>query len=249
MTNLFRHAALGALLLTTSAVVPATAAPLYHLVATVPLGGGVKWDYVKVDGHNHRVYVSHGTEETVVSLTTHKIVGELTGLDGSHDIAVDPATGNIWADSRTKNEVIAFSPKTFRQVAAVPVPAGADGMAYDGASKTLFIGAGDSNGVVAVDPASRTAYPEIALGSATEGLVAGKGSLYVALVDANEIARIDTKTRQVVATWPTTGCESAPRRSGRSPSVCSTRSRCSGRWPASRCPPSTSARTPSSWTR
>lgn len=207
MTNLFRHATLSALLLTTAAVVPAQAATLYHLVDTVPLGGDVKWDYANVDGKNKFVFVAHNTEETVVSLTTNKVVGELAGLDGSHNAVVDPVTGDIWGDARSKNELIAFSPKTFQPVASVAVAPGADGMIYDKASKTIFVAAGGSKGVIAVDPASQTAYPEIPLGTGVESLtVDGKGSLYVALVKANEIDRIDTKTREVTATWPTTGC-------------------------------------------
>ncbi|HTQ72280.1 MAG TPA: YncE family protein [Acidocella sp.] len=209
MTNRFRRAALGALLLTAAATAPAMAAPLYQLVHTVNLGGSTAWDYVNLDGKQQLVFISHGTEETVVSTASNKVVGTLKGLDGSHNVAVDPATGYIWGDARKTNEVIAFSPKTFKPVAHVAIPGGADGMTYDKASKTIFIAAGSTQGVIAVDPATQTAYPEISVGTGVESLVAdGKGNLFVALPKANEIARIDTKTRQVTATWPTTGCTS-----------------------------------------
>jgi len=207
MKNMLRSAVLGALLATT-AILPAMAqTPLYHLVAAVPLGGGIKWDYLRVDPARHWVYISHGTTETVVSLRTLKVVGELRGLDGSHGIVVDPATGLIWADSAKTNAAIAFNPKTFKPVASVPVLADADGMTYDAATKTIYVSGGDGQGFTPINPATRTADADIALGSSPESHIAdGKGHLWVAMIDANAVDEIDTATRKIVATWPTTGC-------------------------------------------
>ena len=187
---------------------PAVAAPLYHLAATVPLGGGVKWDYLQLDSGRHWLYIAHGTEVTVVGLRHLQIIGELPGLPGSHGIAVDPVTGNIWADSAEKSQAVEFTPGSFKPVATVPVAGDADGMAYDPGAKTIFVSGGDSHVLTPINPATRTAYADIALGGSPEAFVAdGKGSLYANIVDRNEILRIDTATRKIIARWPTTGCE------------------------------------------
>jgi DNA-binding beta-propeller fold protein YncE len=186
---------------------PALAAPLYHLVATVPLGGGEKWDYLKIDAQRHWLYISHGAQETVVSLRSLKIIGELTGLPGSHGITVDPATGNIWADSAGNSNAVEFSPKNFKPLASVPVVLDADGMDYDAASKTIFVSGGDGNALTPINPATAKPYPGIALGGSPESFLAdGKGALYVNIIDKNELLRIDTATRKITARWPTTGC-------------------------------------------
>ena len=187
---------------------PAVAAPLYHLAASVPLGGGVKWDYLKIDAPRHWLYISHGTEETVVNLHGLEIVGTLSGLPGSHGVAVDPVTGDIWADSAKKTQAIAFNPANFTPLASVPVVEDADGMDYDPASKTIFVSGGDGNALTPINPATRTAYADIPLDGSPESFLAdGKGSLYVNIIDKNELVRIDTATRQIVARWPTTGCD------------------------------------------
>jgi DNA-binding beta-propeller fold protein YncE len=186
---------------------PVSAAPFYRLVDTIPLGGGVKWDYLTVDAKQHRLYVSHGTEVTVVDLRRREVIGRLAGLPGSHGIAVDPATGDIWADSAGTSRAIAFSPGGFAPLAAVHVVEDADGMAYDPASKSIFVSGGDGQALTSINPATRAAYADIPLGGAPEGFLAdGKGALYVNIVDKNELVRIDTKQRVITARWPTPGC-------------------------------------------
>ena len=134
-----------------------TAQPLYHLVKTVPLGGSMTWDYLHFDAPSHRLYISHGHEVTVVDTTTDKVVGTLAGLPGSHGIAIDPVSGNVYADSRKKNVTIAFNAKTFAPIASIQVAAGADGMQYDPASRQVFVGNGDRSALTPIDPATNKA--------------------------------------------------------------------------------------------
>jgi DNA-binding beta-propeller fold protein YncE len=84
----------------------------------------------------------------------------------------------------------------------------ADGVSYDPASKQIFVSGGDGNGFTPVSTITGKAAQKIDLGSSPEFHVAdGAGSLYVDLVDANQIARIDTSTNKIVAQWPTAPCE------------------------------------------
>ncbi|HQT46587.1 MAG: hypothetical protein B7X08_05915 [Acidocella sp. 20-63-7] len=187
----------------------AQATPLYHLVRIVPLGGAVKWDYLHFDAPSERLYISHGTEVTVVNAKTDAILGELAGTTGSHGITVDPATGDVYADSAAKRLAFAFDPKKFTPLANMPVVLDADGMAYDPASKQIFVAGGDGNAITPIDPASHKSLPDIALGGAPEFLaVDGAGSLYVNIEDKNELVRIDTATNKITARWSLNGCKS-----------------------------------------
>jgi DNA-binding beta-propeller fold protein YncE len=191
-----------------SAPHPAAAAPLYHLVQTVPLGGGIKWDYLHFDPASDRVYVSHGDEVTVVDAKTGRVAGALAGLPGSHGISVDPVSKLVYADSAGRGVVVAFDPATLRPVASAKVLLDADGVTYDPFSRQVFVSGGDGDGFTPVSAVTHQAAPNIDLGSSPEFHVAdGRGSVYVDLVDADEIARIDSVKNTVVARWPVAPCE------------------------------------------
>jgi DNA-binding beta-propeller fold protein YncE len=187
----------------------AAAAPLYTLDKTVPLPGVVKWDYLHFDAASARLYISRGTEITVLDTNTDKIIGALTGLSGSHGIAVDPATGLIYADSAASRTATAFDPQSFKAVATVPVVLDADGMVYDAPSQQVYVVGGDGHAVTPINTITRKAGADIPLGGAPEFLVSdGAGSLYVNINDKNEIVRIDTAKNTITARWPTAPCES-----------------------------------------
>jgi len=189
---------------------PAIAAPttpLYRLVATIPLGGGVKWDYLHFDPATDRVYVSHGDEVTVVNARTGRVIGALADLPGSHGIAVDPVSKLVYADSAGRSVLVAFNPSTLAPVASAPVLDDADGVSYDPFSRQIFVSGGDGDGFTPVSTVTGKAARNIDLGTSPEFHVAdGKGSVFVDLVDASEIARIDTATDKVTATWPVAPC-------------------------------------------
>ncbi len=199
-------AAVAALAVPLAAAAPA---PLYTLAKSLPLPGGIKWDYLHFDAPSSRIYISRGDEVTVVDAKTDKIIGAFTGLPGSHGIAVDPASGLVYADSATNRQAVAFDPKTFKPVATAPVVLDADGMAYDAPSKQVFVAGGDGNAVTPISTITHKPAADIPLGGAPEFLVSdGAGSLYVNINDKNEIVRIDTATNTITARWPTAPCES-----------------------------------------
>lgn len=182
--------------------------PHYHCVASIALPGPVKWDYLHFDPASGRIFISHGAEVTVVDARSRKVIGELQGINGSHGIAIDPASGDIWADSAATRQAIAFDPKTFQAVAHVPVVLDADGMVFDPASHQIFVAGGDGEALTPIDPATDSAKPDIALGGSPEFLGAdGKGNLFVNINSTSELVKIDTATDRIVARWPLAPCE------------------------------------------
>jgi DNA-binding beta-propeller fold protein YncE len=203
---LFLTAIIVALTAASGGAAPA-ASPLYRLVQTIPLGGGVKWDYLDFDPASGRVYVSHGDEVTIVDARRDKVIGELTDLPGSHGIAVDPQSGLVYADSAGRSVLVAFGPKTLAPVASAPVLDDADGVSYDPFSRLIFVSGGDGDGFTPVSTVTGKALPKIDLGTSPEFHVAdGRGSIYVDLVDTGQIARIDSQTGKVTAAWPVAPC-------------------------------------------
>ena len=181
-------------------------APLYSLAMTIPLGGGAHWDYMHYHAATGQLFIAHGKTLTVVNTDTNKVQGNVTGLDDTHGIAFDPATGLGYTDSSGTKTISVFNPATLTVEKTLPALDDTDGMVFDPASKKIFVAAGDSGAVLALDPAT-DAEAKILLGGAPEFLAAnGRGQLFVALNDKNEMAVVDTQTGQVTARWALPGC-------------------------------------------
>ncbi|NNM56843.1 YncE family protein [Acidocella sp.] len=186
----------------------AQAAPLYHLVQSVPLGGAAKWDYLHFDAPSDRVYISHGTELTVVDARTGAIAGHVTGLAGSHGVAIDTAAGLGFADSSQNRMISVFSLKTLAVSARVPALEDADGMVFDKPSGQVFTVGGDASADLVLDGATQRQVATIALGGSPESQVSDQaGAIFVDLKNKNELARISTRTGAITGRWKLPGCE------------------------------------------
>ncbi len=206
MMRRFWQTGLSALFIAAAAAAQA-ATPLYSLADTVPLGGGVKWDYLHFHLATGQLFIAHGKELTVVNTTTDKVAGNVTGLDGTHGIAFDPATGLGYTDNSGTKTLSVFSPATLQVQKTLPALDDTDGMVFDPASHNIFVNAGDSEATLALNPAT-SAETKIPLGGKPEFLAAnGAGQLFVALNNKNEMAAVDTQTDQVTAHWALPGCD------------------------------------------
>ena len=64
----------------------------YHLLRKIPLGaapgGGEYFDYITVDTVGRRVYLSHGTEFTVLDADSGSVIGTIPGLVRCHGVVI-----------------------------------------------------------------------------------------------------------------------------------------------------------------
>ncbi len=192
---------------------PAKSAPgylqTYRLTQTIRLGGGPKWDYLNFDPATDRVYISHGTEITVLDARTGALAGRVTGLEGSHGIAIDAADGLGFADSALNESITVFDLKTLKAVKKIPALLDADGMVYDAASGQVYDVGGDANAAIVVNARTQKIVATIPLGGAPEFLVTDDaGSVYVNINDKDQIVKIDTAKNVIVARWPVAPCDS-----------------------------------------
>ena len=61
----------------------------YHIVDHWKLGGDGGWDYLLAEPGAHRLYITHGPRVEVIDSQTGKPVGAITGLHGTHGVALD----------------------------------------------------------------------------------------------------------------------------------------------------------------
>jgi YVTN family beta-propeller protein len=187
----------------------ALAAGPYHVDTEWKVGGEGGWDYLAVDPAAPRLYLTHGARVDVLDTGAGKVVGSITGLQGTHGVAFD-ATGKFGyiSDGRA-NAVVVFDRHTLEKVVSIPAGTNPDGIVYEPVTKTLWAFNGRSSNVTVIDTESRKVVATIALPGKPEFPQAdGKGMVFDNIEDKNSIVKLDAKTRTLVATWPVAGCKS-----------------------------------------
>jgi len=173
---------------------------------TFHVGGDGGWDYVTLDGKNHRLYVPRSTHTMVLDADSGKTLADIPGQKRNHGVALVPEAGRGFI-SDGSGSVVIFDLKTNAVLGTIAAQADADGIIFDKASGLVLVVSGD-NGVLMslkpdVDPKTGSIDPPIDLGGKPEFLVSdGAGKVYVNLEDKNEVAVVDIKARKVLAHWP-----------------------------------------------
>jgi len=169
----------------------------YKIVDHWKIGGTGGWDYLQDDPAAHVLYVTHGPRVEVIDTNTGKPVAAITGLKGTHGVALDDAGKFGYISDGGANQVVVFDRTN------------PDGIVFDPATKTVWAFNGRSKSATVIDAASNQVVATIALPGKPEFPVAdGKGNVYDNIEDQNEIVRFDAKAKTVTATWRLTDCES-----------------------------------------
>jgi YVTN family beta-propeller protein len=196
----------------------ATALPAqtpYKVVDKWKIGGEGGWDYLLADPTAHRLYITHGARVEVLDTTTGKSVGAITGLHGTHGIALDPAGKYGYISDGGGNAVVVFDRATLATVATVPTGGqNPDGIVYEPATQTVWAFEGRSKDVavigtdpMAVNPAWKVVATIPLPGKPEFPAVDGKGSVFDNIEDQSLIVRLDAKALKLVDTWQA-GCNS-----------------------------------------
>jgi DNA-binding beta-propeller fold protein YncE len=145
----------------------------------------------------------------VVDLDSGKPVGQISGMTGIHGIAVADELGVGFISDGRANEIVEFSLANLAIKGRIKAGENPDGIVYDSASKRVFAFNGRSQDATVIDAASGMAAGTVKLDGKPEFPVSdGAGSVFVNIEDKSEIARINSKTLAVEATWPLAPCES-----------------------------------------
>ncbi len=175
----------------------------YRLVRTIPIGGEGGWDFMTADSGGRRLYVSHSTEVVVLDLDSGTVSGRFDGLSGVHDIAAVPEFGRGFITNGKTDTVTIFDLKSLQKVGEIKTGKKPDAMAYDPATRCVFVYNGGGQSATVIDASSGAVVGTIDLGGAPESSVAdGLGAVYVNLEDKNMILKIDSRTRAVEGSWP-----------------------------------------------
>lgn len=157
----------------------------------------------------HRLYVTHNSRVEVLDTETGKPVGTISGLKGTHGVALDDTGQFGYISDGGANAVVVFDRKSLATIATIPTGMNPDGITFDPATKTVWAFNGRSNSVTVIDAASRTVVATIALPGKPEfPQPDGHGHVFANIEDKNSIVALDSRKKVLTATWKLSACES-----------------------------------------
>ena len=143
----------------------------------------------------------------VVDENDGKLLGEVTGINGAHGVALVDKAGHGFATSGNDGTVVMFDLKTFKVLGRTPAAEDADAIIYDPASDHVFTFNGDAHSSTVVEPGAGKLVTNIPLGGKPEyGASAGDGKVYANITDNSEVVEIDAKALSVTRRWSTAPC-------------------------------------------
>lgn len=181
----------------------------YSVLTQWKIGGEGGWDYLTSDPAAHRLYVTHGPRVEVLDSDTGKVVGSITGLKGTHGVALDDTGKYGYVSDGGANAVVVFDRASLATVASIPAGTNPDGIVFEPKTKTVWAFNGRSSNATVIDTADRKVVATIALSGKPEFPVAdGTGTVFANIETKNEIVRFDAVAKTITATWPVANCDS-----------------------------------------
>jgi YVTN family beta-propeller protein len=183
------------------------AAPSYHVLRAVALGGAGGWDYLNLDPTSGKLFITRGTHVMVVDPASGKLLADIAGLQGIHGTAFAGTRAYVTEGGADRLAVIDTA--TFAKIGEIAVGNRPDGILYDPASKRIFTFNAVSKDATAVDPVSGKVVGTVALGGKPEAAVSdGTGTIFVNIEDKDELAAFDANSLAVKAHYPLAPCKS-----------------------------------------
>jgi DNA-binding beta-propeller fold protein YncE len=174
------------------------------VIAHYPIGGDVRYDYLRVDPAMRRLYVSHGTRVDVLDADTGAVLGEIGPMNGIHGIAIVPQLRRGFITAGADRAVDMFDVDSLKITKVIPgLGVKPDAIEYDPQTRMIYVANGASGGVTVIDPAKGEIAATIPITGKLEGLAFdGRGRLFVNTENKSMIQVIDTHSLKPIASWP-----------------------------------------------
>lgn len=190
-------------------VLTAQAQPFYQLESALVIKSPTapNWDYLAIDPIRPVLYISRREDGVLIYNTeTKQVTGVLENTKGGNAVTIVPELDRLYV-TNTDGSLTIFRLSDLKLLARNSYGESADNAFYDPATKQLLITEGDQKKAVFVDALTLAQLATLEYDSEKlEGTAAdGQGFMYMALRDRDKVIKIDMRSRQVVAEWPTTG--------------------------------------------
>jgi DNA-binding beta-propeller fold protein YncE len=181
----------------------------HRVIGRIPVLGDYGWDYLTSDTEGRRLYVSHDREVVVIDFDSGTIAGKIPGMKDVHGIAIARKLGRGFISKSDPGSVTIFDLKTLAKIGDVRVGDDPNAILFDPKTQRVFTIDRGSKRVTALNAATgQIAAMSQDLGGRTEhAALDGKGHLFVNMQSLNTLLKLDTRSLQVLASWPTASCQ------------------------------------------
>lgn len=176
----------------------------YHFIKEIPIGGEGGWDYLSVDDVGRRLYVTHAAKVVVIDIDKDAVVGEIADTPGVHGFAIAAKLKKGFSSNGREAKASIVDLDTLKTTSKVSTGENPDAILYEPGQNEVytFNGRGKSSTVFSADDGKVLATIPLAGKPEFSAADPALGRVYVNIEDKNTIAAINTKTHEVVATWP-----------------------------------------------
>ncbi len=180
----------------------------FELYKKISIPGNGGYDYMTIDTTNNRLYVSHGTNVTIIDLKSDQIVGTIDQMTGVHGIAIASEFQKGFISDGKANAVVVFDLQTLKTIKTIAITGkDPDAIMYDAYSKQVFTFNGDSQDASVIDASTLVQTKSIPLGGTPEFAVSdGSGKIYNNLEDKSRMNVIDAKAGVILNSFPLDPC-------------------------------------------
>ena len=198
---------------------PSQQKPPLRLLQTISVPGVTRhWDHFGVDLKGQRLFVTSEEDPAVevFDLKTHQHIRALTDFKEPHNVVVLPELNELFVVDGAASEIKILKYDSYELVGRVALTIDADPVAYDPASKYLYIVNGGREAhtpyciisVVDTKTGKKLADMKLDTNRLESMAIENSGSrLFVNMTGINKIGVVDRNKREVVATWPVTAGE------------------------------------------
>jgi DNA-binding beta-propeller fold protein YncE len=193
---------------------------VYSITNKWTIGGEGNWDYLTLDPTAMQLYIAHGPVVQVVDVAGGTKSGEVKGLKDAHSVALDDNSQFGFVTDGPANAVRVFDRRTFEVVATIPTEKNPRALVYEpvsrlifaicpdttattsGQSKSTATGSGPrSDGMQStisiIDPDTQKPVADLIVpGKLGFAQADGKGRVYLAVTDRNEVAYFNAQSLQ-----------------------------------------------------
>lgn len=183
--------------------------PSYHVIRTTTLGGTGSWDYLSFDTSARLLYISHDKQVLVFDPEKNKVVGYISGLDGTHGIALAKEFGKGFISSGADDTIVVFDLASRKVLSRIrSTGRNPDCIIFDPFTKRIFTFNGLSGTATAIQVSTGTIAGTVELGGSKPefAVTDSAGHLWVNLEDKDETIELDPAALRVTARFALGPC-------------------------------------------
>jgi DNA-binding beta-propeller fold protein YncE len=168
---------------------------------TIVLPGSGGFDYLNADAASRKLYVAHSKTIDVIDMDKDEKIGEVTGIDGAHGVAIAAAAKHGFATSGKNQKLIAFDLDTNKVLKEIDTGAGPDAAIYASSVDEAFSINHKGGTVTCVDAKTFEVKATIQIGGTLEFAAEIGDRVFVNIEDKNQVAVIDAKKHELVTKY------------------------------------------------